>query len=138
MRGENFGPVWYLYLSNNFHISNTLIHFFTYTYFKKLQKFHLKLLYQTPPNILQNGIIRYSICVNSTNTSLIRYLHWRLKRLLFIFSFSKGRNNKLASSQWGVFFFFWVYNHNFLFIHPFSCTKNLWWIWICWMSRVTV
>ena len=116
MRGEKFGLVWYLYLSNNFHISNTLIHFFIHTYFKKLQKFHLKLLYQTSPNILQNGIIRYSICVNSTNTSFIRYLHRRLKRLLFIFSFSKGRNNKLASSQWGFFFFGYIIIIFYLFI----------------------
>ena len=58
-------PVWYPCLSNNFHISNTLTHistyFFTHTYFKKLQKSHLKLLYQTPPNI---WIILSLVCVS--------------------------------------------------------------------------
>ena len=48
----NLGPIWYPYLSNNFYISNTLTHIFTdiftHTYFKKLQKSYLKLLYQTP------------------------------------------------------------------------------------------
>ena len=30
---RNYGPVWYPYLNNNFHISNTLTHFFTHIYF---------------------------------------------------------------------------------------------------------
>ena len=50
-------PVWYHSLSNNFHILNTFTHFFThfftYTYFKKLQKSHLKLWYQTGPKNLE-------------------------------------------------------------------------------------
>ena len=43
----------YPYLSNNFHILNTLIYFFFHAYFKKLQKSHLKLFYQIPPKHLK-------------------------------------------------------------------------------------
>ena len=46
------GPVCYVSSNSHFHILNNITHFFTLTYFKKLQKSHFKLLYQTPS---QNG-----------------------------------------------------------------------------------
>ena len=35
---QKLWPVWYPYLNNNFHISNTLTHLFTYMYLKKTTK----------------------------------------------------------------------------------------------------
>ena len=51
---ENFlGPVCYANSNSHFydlnHFTHISQHFFTHTNFKKLQKSHLKLLYQTPP-----------------------------------------------------------------------------------------
>ena len=49
--------VWSSISNSHFHISNNIIHifthFFTHTYFKKLQTTILKLLYQTPPEHLR-------------------------------------------------------------------------------------
>ena len=51
-----FRPVWCLISNSHFYILNNItyisIHFFTNTYFKKVQKSHLKLLYQTLPYYL--------------------------------------------------------------------------------------
>ena len=53
--GKSKGPVWPLSSNNNFHILNNITyistHFFTYTYFKKLQTTILKLFYQTPQSV---------------------------------------------------------------------------------------
>ena len=46
-------PVWATIFTFRTHLHTFRTHFFTHTYFKKLQKFHLKLLYQTPPTCFE-------------------------------------------------------------------------------------
>ena len=81
------GSVWYPCLNNNFHISNILAYIFNYTYFKKLQKSHLKLLCQTPQksNNCTLGpspfvpliicVLTFQVCVfNSVLLSVLNYI----------------------------------------------------------------
>ena len=52
-----YGPIWSSISNSHFQILNNVTHisthFFTHTYFKKLQTIILKLLYQTPPIYVQ-------------------------------------------------------------------------------------
>ena len=47
------GPVWYDSLTIHFQFLNNITHFFTHTYFKKIQTSSLEQHYQTTPRIFK-------------------------------------------------------------------------------------
>ena len=69
-------PVWWVSSNSHFHILNNITHisthFFTHTYFKKLQTTILKLLYQTPP--VKSGKSAHMVqIVKSSRKNNIKY-----------------------------------------------------------------
>ena len=103
-----------------FYILNNITHFFTYTYFKKLQTTILKLLYQAPPKCSFRSFekkLAFSFCLsfffffffqNKPNFSFFKtYLTWKL--YIFIINTMQINSQKYENSKRMLSIFFLNY-----------------------------